>query len=146
MNAAVAAAATSLGIDPVAERDILWVAEEAAFGQNLPEGWKSSFDEQSQRRFFYDADGNTQWSHPMAALHAQVVWMHKTGLGLAARNARDSPPQQEEVEEMADFLEVGDGDAEAVWDVVRACVSAPLPPGWEEKEDEEGEAVYVHTA
>jgi centromeric protein E len=75
-----------------------------------------------------------------------AVFMHRGGKeeleGLAAKD----PPTSEEVQDMAEYLGLEDGDTAAVKRVARLAVSAPLPPGWTETLDEGGEPTFKNDA
>ena len=55
---------------------------------------------------------------------------------------KESPPESSEVEAMADYMDVKLDEADHVLEVVRAAVSAPLPPGWEEYLDAGGDTCF----
>eukprot|EP00741_Cyanophora_paradoxa_P001370 tig00000480_g1326.t1 len=59
-----------LGINPIYEADLLWVAEEALDAE-LPEGWTEHCDEDGN--VFFARDGQSQWEHPMDAHYRQMV-------------------------------------------------------------------------
>lgn len=60
-----------LGIDPIAEQDLLWVAR-CALHAPLPEGWTQHYDHLG-RVFFYDSKTTRScWTHPLEQEHRDV--------------------------------------------------------------------------
>jgi len=60
-----------LGIDPVSEQDLLWVAR-CALHAPLPEGWTQHYDGFG-RVFFYDSrSSRSSWTHPLEQEHREV--------------------------------------------------------------------------
>mmetsp|Transcript_19141 Transcript_19141/g.30735 ORF Transcript_19141/g.30735 Transcript_19141/m.30735 type:complete len:380 (-) Transcript_19141:106-1245(-) len=60
-----------LGIDPVADSDLLWVAEEALWAP-LPEEWTEHFDADG-RVFYYNMQArSSSWLHPLEQLHRDL--------------------------------------------------------------------------
>mmetsp|Transcript_50768 Transcript_50768/g.147368 ORF Transcript_50768/g.147368 Transcript_50768/m.147368 type:complete len:918 (+) Transcript_50768:52-2805(+) len=61
-----------MGIDPVKESEMLWIAEEA-FHAPLPPGWTEHIDELGRAYFHCAATGESAWQHPMDSLFREVV-------------------------------------------------------------------------
>ncbi|KAF4678343.1 hypothetical protein FOL47_000072 [Perkinsus chesapeaki] len=60
-----------LGVDPVADGDLLWLAEEAITAP-LPGEWTEHFD-QSDRVFYYNAESRfSTWTHPLENLYRET--------------------------------------------------------------------------
>lgn len=60
-----------LGIDPVADTDLMWIAEEALWAP-LPEEWTEHFDS-GDRVFYYSTQTRcSSWTHPLEQLHRDV--------------------------------------------------------------------------
>eukprot|EP00740_Mantoniella_antarctica_P010774 CAMPEP_0181380840 /NCGR_PEP_ID=MMETSP1106-20121128/19778_1 /TAXON_ID=81844 /ORGANISM="Mantoniella antarctica, Strain SL-175" /LENGTH=161 /DNA_ID=CAMNT_0023499935 /DNA_START=168 /DNA_END=653 /DNA_ORIENTATION=+ len=122
---------------------LMWCAEELSDPKYMPAGWTAFNDPNSKRTFYQNqAEGTTQWEHPAMEFYKGAVFMHRGGKeeleGLAAKD----PPTSEEVQDMAEYLGLEDGDTAAVKRVARLAVSAPLPPGWTETLDEGGEPTF----
>eukprot|EP00898_Chlorokybus_atmophyticus_P004283 jgi/Chlat1/4856/Chrsp31S04884 len=144
------AAARRLGLHPVHDADLLWVAEEIA-ARDLPDGWHEyeCNDEQGRNgglRFYYhdERTGHTQWSHPEEERYRSIVFMHKEGRQLLAEHAYAMPPTPEETRAMALYLGIHPEEEAHLMGVAKAAVSTPLPPGWEECEDDTGEVCYYN--
>eukprot|EP00756_Hemistasia_phaeocysticola_P066126 Hpha_TRINITY_DN9014_c0_g1::TRINITY_DN9014_c0_g1_i1::g.141771::m.141771 len=62
-----------LGIDPVREADLIWVAERGV-NAGLPDGWQACQEEPSGRVYYWHATtGGTSWEHPSDAEIRQVL-------------------------------------------------------------------------
>jgi len=59
----IMALARHLGIDPVFDTDLLWIAEKA-FDAPLPAGWSAHQDGQGNEYYYNSQDGKTCWEHP----------------------------------------------------------------------------------
>ena len=64
-------AKTHLNLDPVADKELLWIAEEALNAQ-LPEGWAELEDDNGTPYFHCYLTGNVTWEHPLDR-HYKVV-------------------------------------------------------------------------
>jgi hypothetical protein len=62
----IMALARHLGIDPVFDTDLLWIAEKA-FDAPLPSGWSAHHDAGGNEYYYNASDGTTCWEHPMEA-------------------------------------------------------------------------------
>ena len=61
---AVCEHAEVLGMDPVADRELLWIAERS-LNASLPEGWHSELDETHQTPYYFSDESEVpQWEHP----------------------------------------------------------------------------------
>jgi hypothetical protein len=54
----------------------------------------------------------------------------------------ENPPTPDEIEAMAEYMDIQISEPAEVLDVVRQAVNAPLPPGWEEYLDEQGDTAF----
>jgi len=61
-----------LGIDPIHESELLWIAEEA-FSAHLPPSWGEHQDERGRVYFHNSATGLSSWQHPLDELYREVV-------------------------------------------------------------------------
>lgn len=60
-----------LGIDPVADHDLLWIAVEALEAP-LPSDWTEHFDS-SDRVFYYNASTRvSSWTHPLEHVYRET--------------------------------------------------------------------------
>lgn len=66
----------SLGIDPVKDNEMLWIAEEA-FNAPVPPGWTEHTDEHGNTYFHCLATEESVWDNPMDALYAEIVDYHR---------------------------------------------------------------------
>jgi len=62
----------SLGIDPIKEVDMVWIAEEA-FNAPLPPGYTEHQDEQGRAYFHHESQRVSSWRHPMDDLFKDIV-------------------------------------------------------------------------
>jgi hypothetical protein len=61
-----------LGIDPVKEEALLWIAEEA-FHAALPPGWSEHKDDQGHMYFHNVTTNESTWMHPMDEIYREIV-------------------------------------------------------------------------
>lgn len=61
-----------LGIDPIHESELLWIAEEA-YNAKLPPSWGEHQDDRGRIYFHNSATGISAWQHPMDDLYREVV-------------------------------------------------------------------------
>merc|ERR1711924_242357 len=79
-----------LGIDPVADHDLLWIAVEALEAP-LPSDWTEHFDS-NDRVFYYHATQRvSSWTHPLEHIYRET---YKTIVGF--RNSNMSPQERQE--------------------------------------------------
>jgi hypothetical protein len=79
-----------LGIDPVADHDLLWIAEEA-LAAPLPSEWTEHFDS-SDRVFYYNATTHvSSWTHPLEHLYRETykTIVHFRGASLSSQEKVD---------------------------------------------------------
>ncbi|KAJ9457930.1 hypothetical protein DIPPA_25885 [Diplonema papillatum] len=79
--------AVYLGIDPLTESDLMWIAEEGVSAR-LPEGWKPCSTKKGQVYYFNTGSGQSSWTHPKDVEFKEV---------LAAERAKRRKRLQEEV-------------------------------------------------
>eukprot|EP00439_Symbiodinium_sp_Y106_P080362 s1324_g19.t1 len=116
-----------LGIDPVADHDLLWIAVEALEAP-LPSDWTEHFDS-SDRVFYYNASTRvSSWTHPLEHVYRET---YKTIINL--RNSNMSV--QERTEALSKLqAEVRQMDQETQKEVAK----------WSEHQDEQGNRFYFN--
>jgi len=62
----------SLDVDPVKDREMLWIAEEA-FHAQLPPSWTEHTDGHGRLYFHNQATGESSWRHPMDGFFKDIV-------------------------------------------------------------------------
>lgn len=62
----------SMGIDPVKESEMVWIAEEALDVQ-LPDGWAEHVDDRGRPYFFNEYTAESSWQHPMDDVFHDLV-------------------------------------------------------------------------
>eukprot|EP00227_Mantoniella_beaufortii_P003457 CAMPEP_0197608380 /NCGR_PEP_ID=MMETSP1326-20131121/48950_1 /TAXON_ID=1155430 /ORGANISM="Genus nov. species nov., Strain RCC2288" /LENGTH=442 /DNA_ID=CAMNT_0043176573 /DNA_START=275 /DNA_END=1600 /DNA_ORIENTATION=+ len=142
-GAEVADAARRLDIDLVFDADLLYIAEELLLSP-VPPGWETHDDDQGRRYYSNKATIKTQWQHPMEEYYKGVVFMRKEGEQLLEEKASRSPPTPEETREMARYFGIDTKTELDLLEIAKAAVNAPLPPEWEEYEDDSGEVLFCN--
>ena len=61
---AIAEQAEHLGMDPVADEEFLWIAEEA-LSAPLPSEWQQGESEEGEVYYFHEGSGESRWTHPL---------------------------------------------------------------------------------
>jgi len=116
-----------LGIDPVVDHDLLWIAEEA-LAAPLPSEWTEHFDS-SDRVFYYNATTHvSSWTHPLEHLYRET---YKTIVHF--RGASLSP--QERVDELHKLQQECHQMEREVHDEITA---------WTEHTDDQGHRFYFN--
>jgi hypothetical protein len=116
-----------LGIDPVVDHDLLWIAEEA-LAAPLPSEWTEHFDS-SDRVFYYNATTHvSSWTHPLEHLYRDT---YKTIVHF--RGASLSP--QERVDELHKLQQECHQMEREVHDEITA---------WTEHTDDQGHRFYFN--
>mmetsp|Transcript_10075 Transcript_10075/g.22647 ORF Transcript_10075/g.22647 Transcript_10075/m.22647 type:complete len:514 (+) Transcript_10075:153-1694(+) len=87
-----------LGIDPVADHDLLWIAVEALEAP-LPSDWTEHFDS-NDRVFYYNAQMRvSSWTHPLEHIYREtyktIVNLRNANISAQERNERMSSLQAE---------------------------------------------------
>ena len=91
---AVCEHAEVLGMDPVADRELLWIAERS-LNASLPEGWHSELDETHQTPYYFSDESEVpQWEHPR----------DEEFRALFLRRKAQGPPFEPDDAPVADFL------------------------------------------
>ena len=80
----------------------------------------------------------------MEEYYKGVVFMRKEGEQLLEEKASRSPPTPEETREMARYFGVDTKTELDLLEIAKAAVNAPLPPEWEEYEDDSGEVLFYN--
>ncbi|CAJ1351100.1 unnamed protein product [Effrenium voratum] len=116
-----------LGIDPVADHDLLWIAHEALEAP-LPSDWTEHFDS-SDRVFYYNASTrHSSWTHPLEQVYRDT---YKTIVGL--RNS--TMPPQDRADALAKLqAEVRQMDQDTHREVAK----------WSEHQDEQGHRFFFN--
>lgn len=63
--------ARSLGIDPMIDADLMWIAEESLFAP-LPVDWTEHHDSGDRVFYFNSETRETSWIHPLEAVHREI--------------------------------------------------------------------------
>ncbi|KAG2449345.1 hypothetical protein HYH02_005500 [Chlamydomonas schloesseri] len=139
------ALAAAAELDVVLEENpgLLAVVSDMLRPESLPAGWEARFDEEKGRREYVHAGGGeVQYTHPLAAYYRGAAFMEAGGYSQLQAAEAEQPPAPQEVSEMCAYLGVGGGEDAYVVEVARMAISAPLPPGWEEGEDDDGNPLF----
>ncbi|KAJ1444973.1 hypothetical protein M885DRAFT_626624 [Pelagophyceae sp. CCMP2097] len=94
LTADLASAARALGLRVFSDRDLLWIARDAARGP-LPPGWAAAHDG-AGRTFYHDRSGASRWARPVAeryellALEAQRTALSRRRAAAPRRPRRDA--------------------------------------------------------
>lgn len=139
----VSEVASRLGIDPVYDTDLLYIAEEFLLTP-LPLGWTEYSSDDGRIYYFNERRRKTQWDHPLEEYYKGIVFMRKIGFNLLERKMQEHPPTPAETREMAKYYGVNLYEEWSIVPFVKLTVNAPLPPEWEEFEEEDGSNCYVH--
>mmetsp|Transcript_5942 Transcript_5942/g.8023 ORF Transcript_5942/g.8023 Transcript_5942/m.8023 type:complete len:496 (+) Transcript_5942:60-1547(+) len=138
----VAEVARKLGIDLVFDSDLLYIAEDLLLSA-LPDGWLRHKDENNKSYYHSPSTSTTQWSHPLEMYYRGLVFMRKEGDQLLEEKAQQNPPTPAECREMAKYFGINPHEEVFLMPIAKAAVNAPLPPEWEEFEDDDGEVHFV---
>lgn len=138
----VAEVARKLGIDMVFDSDLLYIAEDLLVAA-LPEHWEAHRDDTGKAYYHNTATETTQWAHPLEQYYRGLVFMRKEGDQLLEDKALQNPPTPEETREMAKYFGIETREEVYLVPIAKAAVNAPLPPEWEEYEDDDGEVYFV---
>jgi len=98
----------ALGIDPLKEEDMRWIAEEA-FNAPLPPGWSEHQDERGRLYFHNRATGKSEWRHPMFGVFKEVVtYQRQVVVDDGFWNVEDEIASREEAirRDLADWTEL----------------------------------------
>jgi hypothetical protein len=116
-----------LGIDPVADHDLLWIAVEALEAP-LPSDWTEHFDS-NDRVFYYNATMRvSSWTHPLEHIYRET---YKTIVNF--RNSNTAPQErQEKLKTLSDEVSQMEDD------VKREIAQ------WSEHKDEQGNRFYFN--
>lgn len=86
------------------------------------------------------------WEHPLLGYYQGQIFMIRGGSKQLREAEANNPCTEDEVSDMADYLEIREDDPPQVREVARMAINAPLPPGWEDVSDEaNGEAAFRNT-
>jgi hypothetical protein len=117
-----------LGIDPVADHDLLWIAVEALEAP-LPSTWSEHFDS-NDRVFYYNASTRvSSWTHPLEHVYRET---YSTIVNF--RNSNLSPPER------AEQLQKLQAECEQMEKDVHREISL-----WTEHHDEHGHRFYFNS-
>merc|ERR1712187_702132 len=116
-----------LGIDPVADHDLLWIAVEALEAP-LPSDWTEHFDS-NDRVFYYNATMRvSSWTHPLEHIHRET---YKTIVSF--RNANMAAQERSEK-----LHQLQQGEKQMEHDVHKEIAQ------WTEHTDEQGNRFYFN--
>eukprot|EP00741_Cyanophora_paradoxa_P006144 tig00000944_g5957.t1 len=151
-----------LGMDPVYDSDLLWIAERALVAP-LPESWTEHSDEQGHVFYYCGLTDTSSWEHPLDTLHrnlylrlreerrsSQSAVHPEESAGAVQRKAQSESVNSstlvpQDVLDMAAYLHLDLASEQALFWIARAAVLAPLPRNWTEQVDEVSNAtVYVN--
>ena len=119
-----------LGLRPGEDGELLWIAEQALLSP-LPEGWREVEDHKGNVLYLNGETGDAQYDHPCDEEYK--------GLFHAFKGVLADIVSREEIVEMARYLGIDTRKEQSLLWIARQCVIAPLPHGWEEREDQEEE-------
>ncbi|QDZ17822.1 hypothetical protein HOP50_01g03290 [Chloropicon primus] len=116
-----------LGLRPGQDGELLWIAEQALLAP-LPDGWKEVEDHKGDVLYLNNDTGKAQYDHPCDVEYKGLFHAFKAVIAdLVSR---------EEIVEMARYLGIDTRKEQSLLWIARQCVIAPLPYGWEERDDE----------
>jgi hypothetical protein len=108
LKQAVLEHAESLGIDPVAEPELLHIAEESMLAQP-PDGWRSLSDDNGNPFYYNEKTKESQWEHPEDEHYRQIVRdlkqakiAHKATQN-ATQNATQATPSKGQEQQQSTF-------------------------------------------
>eukprot|EP00242_Pyramimonas_sp_CCMP2087_P000731 CAMPEP_0198231176 /NCGR_PEP_ID=MMETSP1445-20131203/115060_1 /TAXON_ID=36898 /ORGANISM="Pyramimonas sp., Strain CCMP2087" /LENGTH=196 /DNA_ID=CAMNT_0043911771 /DNA_START=110 /DNA_END=700 /DNA_ORIENTATION=- len=137
------AAAAQYGIELERDTDLLWIVEEVVSMKTLPDGWTAYTDQGTKRTFYnHKQSGKSIWEHPLSDFYRGAIFMARGGTETLLGTEEENPPTPDEVAAMAEYMDIQISEPAEVLDVVRQAVNAPLPPGWEEYLDEQGDTAF----
>ncbi|CAG9460744.1 unnamed protein product [Pedinophyceae sp. YPF-701] len=143
LSAQEIAACTELGLDPDRDSDLVWVAQDMVREENLPQGWSMYLHAESGRHFYCRTGASESvWEHPLLDFYRGAVFMERGGWRQLQHDQDISPPNDEEMQAMGQYMEVDPGEDPYVLEVVKMAINAPMPPGWREVTDADGETVF----
>ncbi|WZN61498.1 centrosomal protein [Chloropicon roscoffensis] len=124
-----------LGLRPGEDGELLWIAEQALLSP-LPEGWREVEDHKGNVLYLNGETGDAQYDHPCDEEYK--------GLFHAFKGVLADIVSREEIVEMARYLGIDTRKEQSLLWIARQCVIAPLPHGWEEREDEAKGGAYFY--
>mmetsp|Transcript_28420 Transcript_28420/g.47719 ORF Transcript_28420/g.47719 Transcript_28420/m.47719 type:complete len:493 (+) Transcript_28420:564-2042(+) len=139
----VAEVARRLGIDMVFDSDLLYIAEDL-LKATLPDDWELHRDANSKAYYHNIMTSLTQWAHPLEMYYRGLVFMRKEGDQLLEEKAKANPPTPQETREMAKYFGINPREEIYLMPIAKAAVNAPIPPEWEEFEDDDGEVYFIN--
>ena len=107
-------------------------------------GWTEYSNDDGRIYYFNERKRTTQWEHPLEDYYKGIVYMRKIGYNVLERKMKEHPPTPAEVREMAKYYGVNLYEEWGIVPFVKLTVNAPLPPEWEEYEEDDGSNCYVH--
>jgi len=87
----VIAFAKYLGMDPAADRDLLWIAHQA-LNATLPSEWTEHEDSDGNQYFFNATTKQSSWEHPLDDYFRRLYAQHKKQRAAAAADGADRFP------------------------------------------------------
>ena len=102
------------------------------------------FTEDGNPYYHHIPSKTTQWEHPMEEYYRGVVFMKKDGGDILLRKSLESPPTPDEAREMARYFGIKPREEWKLMEVAKSAVNAPLPPEWDEFEDDDNEVHFYN--
>mmetsp|Transcript_24906 Transcript_24906/g.78854 ORF Transcript_24906/g.78854 Transcript_24906/m.78854 type:complete len:305 (-) Transcript_24906:260-1174(-) len=132
----IAEHAEFLGMIPGEDAELLWVAEMSLMAP-MPPGWVLMQDHTGEYFYFNEEENDSIWEHPWDFEYKRLF--------LQMRQRLWDPVTREEVEEMAAYLGISSSEeAKLLW-IAKQAVVAPVPEGWAEAEDENGDPFFYES-
>eukprot|EP00960_Hanusia_phi_P070570 767336-Hanusia_phi.AAC.8 len=78
-----------LGMDPIKDKKLLWIAVEAMTAK-LPEKWKEYYTNDGQSYFYNESQKKTQWEHPMDDYYRKMFHKLKQGKDISAGGFKEN--------------------------------------------------------
>ncbi|XP_041354698.1 centrosomal protein of 164 kDa-like isoform X2 [Gigantopelta aegis] len=107
--------ANVLGIDPMAEPHLMWIAREG-FNAPLPENWKPCQDPSEDIYYFNFATGESTWDHPCDEFYKNMVSEERRKLALgqnkSATPKKEARKKKEKAEKSSNLKHLGPLKAE----------------------------------
>ncbi|CAG9466071.1 unnamed protein product [Pedinophyceae sp. YPF-701] len=136
--------ALDLGLDPVYDAQHMYLCDEI-LNAKCPRGWVEFRDADGLPYYYNEATKATQWEHPLLDFYRAVVFMLKGGAEKLKQAAFKTPPTPLEARDMAQYLGIDPVKEPDLVDIAKAAVNAPLPPQWQQFEDNNSNVKYYNS-
>ena len=111
-----------LGMDPVTERSLMWIAREALKAP-LPENWRICYTEDRDVYYFNMRTGESIWDHPMDAYYTALFKQERAKLEKKRKHMRLLPGGMD-IKPIADYF------SDACFDAQECNNDGSAPPPW----------------